>query len=247
MKERIVIKVGTSTLLEQYERPSASTFERIAQSVRVLRDTCDIVLVSSGAIGFGVRQLGLAKRPGDVAMLQALASLGQIGLMERWRQAMESQRVGQVLLTARDLSQPESVAALHATFQALWQHGVVPIVNENDTLTTSEITFGDNDQLAALVAGVCEAKALVLLTDQDGIQQDFGTAQQARLACVSLADAQRHARDGGSEHSRGGIASKLLAASIALEKGCAVYVGHAANERAVETTLAGQTGTKIVQ
>lgn len=246
MKERIVIKVGTSTLLGNHEQPSA-TFERVAASVTVLSTNFDVILVTSGAIGFGVRQLGLAHRPTDTATLQALASLGQVGLMERWHQAMGDQLVGQVLLTARDLSQPESVAALHDTFQALWRQGIVPIVNENDTTTSDEITFGDNDKLAALVAGVCSASALVLLTDQDGIQRDFGTAEQTRLARVTIAEAQLHAKAGGSEHSRGGIESKLLAAHVALEQGCDVYIGHASSYGATETALAGQTGTKIIQ
>jgi glutamate 5-kinase len=246
MKERIVIKVGTSTLLEGHERPSG-TFERVAQSVEALSGDYDVILVTSGAIGFGVRQLGLTTRPSEVATLQALASLGQVGLMEKWNQAMGDRPVGQVLLTARELSQPESVAALHATFQALWRQGIVPIVNENDAITSDEITFGDNDKLAALVAGACGASALVLLTDQDGLQQDFGTPHQTRLECVSLADARVHAREGGSEHSRGGIKSKLLAASIALEQGCDVYIGHAATAGAAEAALAGKTGTKIIQ
>ena len=246
MKERIVIKVGTSTLLGAHEQPSR-TFERVARSVEVLSRDYDVILVTSGAIGFGVRQLGLEIRPKEVATLQALASLGQVGLMEKWNQAMGDRPVGQVLLTARELAQSESVNALHATFQAMWQQGVVPIVNENDAITSDEITFGDNDKLAALVAGACNASALVLLTDQDGVQQDFGTPQQTRLDCVSLTDARTHAKAGGSEHSRGGIESKLLAASIALEQGCDVYIGHAATAGAAEAALAGKTGTKIIQ
>ena len=246
MKERIVIKVGTSTLLGSHEQPS-STFEHVARSVDVLSENYDVILVTSGAIGFGVRQLGLPARPNEVATLQALASLGQVGLMERWHQAMGERLVGQVLLTARDLSQPESLAAFSATFQALWRRGVVPVVNENDTITSAEITFGDNDTLAALVAGACAASALVLLTDQDGVQQDFGTSRQKRLKSVTLADARMHAKPGGSEHSRGGIESKLLAAYVALERGCEVYIGHASTPGATETTLAGQTGTKIIQ
>lgn len=246
MKERIVIKVGTSTLLSSHDHPSA-TFERVASSVDALCKNYDVILVTSGAIGFGVRQLGLSARPTEVAALQALASLGQVGLMERWHQAMGERLVGQVLLTARDLSQPESVAALQATFQALWQQGVVPVVNENDTITSDEITFGDNDKLAALVAGVCAASALVLLTDQDGLQRDFGTPTQTRLKRVTLADARTHAKPGTSEHSRGGIESKLLAAYVALEQGCDVYIAHAATPGATEMALAGQTGTKIIQ
>ncbi|MEO7904796.1 MAG: glutamate 5-kinase [Candidatus Saccharimonadales bacterium] len=246
MKERIVIKVGTSTLLGSDEQPS-STFEKVAQSVDALCETYDVILVTSGAIGFGVRQLGLAARPTEVATLQALASLGQVGLMERWHQAMGDRLVGQVLLTAHDLSQPESVNALRATFHALWQQGIVPVVNENDTVTSDEITFGDNDTLAALVAGTCEASVLVFLTDQDGVQQDFGTNEQSRLARVTLSDARSHIRAGGTEHSRGGIDSKLLAASVALVRGCDVYIGHAATAGATESALAGQTGTKIIQ
>lgn len=247
MKKRLVIKVGTSTLLDSDEKPS-STFERVAQSVEALSHDYDVILVTSGAIGFGVRKLGLAARPKEVAALQALASIGQVGLMERWNQATGQRSVGQVLLTARELSQSESVSALHAVFEAMWQQGVVPIVNENDAVTTDEITFGDNDKLAALVAGVCGAASLVLLTDQDGLHRNFGTREQSLLACVTLADARTYICEGkGSDYSCGGMESKLLAASIALESGCEVYIGHAGTPGAAEAALAGKSGTKIIQ
>lgn len=246
MKERIVIKVGTSTLLGSHEQPR-NTFEIVAESIAVLSHQYDIILVTSGAIGFGVKQLGLDTRPKETASLQALASLGQVGLMERWSVATGDRPIGQVLLTARELEQSESVTALMATFEAMWQLGILPIVNENDAITSDEITFGDNDKLAALVARVSGAAKLILLTDQDGLQRDFGTPQQTRLESILLADAHMHAKEGGSEHSRGGIESKLIAASIALEGGCDVYIGHAASVGAAETALSGKTGTKIIQ
>ena len=168
MKPRLVVKVGTSTLLEGHEVPT-STFEVIAKSLKAVGDQFDIVLVTSGATGFGVRLMGLHERPQEIDKLQALASIGQIGLMERWRQAMDSQVIGQVLVTARELGNQKDTHLLNATFEAMWQMGVLPIVNENDAITNEEFTFGDNDKLSALVAVAISAQHLILLTDQDGL------------------------------------------------------------------------------
>ncbi len=246
MKERIVIKVGTSTLLGNHEQPRA-TFEYVAESINVLSTKYDIVLVTSGAIGFGVTTLSLEGRPTETAKLQALASLGQVGLMERWNQAMGKKPVGQVLLTARELEQLDNLGALQATFQSMWQLNILPIVNENDAITNDEITFGDNDKLAALVAHACKATKLILLTDQDGIQRNFGTTTQERIDVLSIKDVAQHVRDGGSEHSRGGIASKVIAAQIALDYGIETYIAYAATAGSAEAALAGKTGTKLIQ
>ncbi len=246
MKPILVVKVGTSTLLGAHEQPH-STFVMIAESIHALETEYRIVLVTSGAIGFGVRQVGLEARPTNVCQLQALAMIGQVGLLRQWREAFEHKSIGQMLLTRRDFGNRDAMAAFVCGIEQVWQYGGVPIVNENDALSNDEISFGDNDQLAAEVAVALGAERLVLLTDQDGIQADFGADTQRRLSEVSLEDASQHIRAGGSQFGRGGANSKLLAAARAIEGGSEVYIAYAASERSIESALSGKSGTKIVQ
>ena len=245
-RDRIVIKVGTSSLLGASGQPSKS-FEYIAESIRVLRDNYDVVLVTSGAIGFGMKQLALASRPDELAALQGLSMIGQVGLMRRWVDAFSALQTGQVLVTTQNFHDDLASRNLIASLEQLWAYGVVPIVNENDAVSTEEITFGDNDQLAAHVAVLITAKRLVLLTDHDGIMKDFGTEQQARLAEVAIDEALRHVVASSSAVGKGGASSKLLAASYALDANVEVFIGHGASARSIESVLAGQSGTKIVQ
>jgi glutamate 5-kinase len=241
----LVIKIGTSTLLQAHERPT-NVFETVAASITALQGEYQIVLVTSGAIGFGVRELGLETRPVHVAELQAVASIGQVGLMQYWRAAFGKTPVGQILLTARDLDDPESVLPMVETFQSMWQLGVVPIVNENDAITSDEITFGDNDKLASMVAISVGVEQIVFLTDQDGIRAEFGTATERRLEVIALGDAQTHVTTAQSTHGKGGMASKLIAAELALEHGIVPYIGSPWQEMPVQAILAGKSGTKLV-
>ncbi len=244
-KPRLVVKVGTSTLLEGHEMPT-STFDHVAASIREIRDTYDVVLVTSGATGFGVRRVGLDRRPRDLNQLQALASIGQVGLMERWNTAMGDQPVGQVLVTARELANETDATMLLATFDAMWGMGTLPIVNENDAITNEEFTFGDNDKLSALVAASLQADYLLLLTDQDGLYANFGTDEQAHVTEIRLADASAHLASVQSKHGTGGMASKLLASGIALEAGVQPFIAHARTENVISKVLSGESGTKLI-
>jgi glutamate 5-kinase len=245
MKDRLVIKVGTSTLLDTHDSPS-KTFEYIADSIKMLREDYDVVLVTSGAIGFGVTQLNIDERPKDLENLQALSMIGQVGLMKRWGKAFGDITIGQVLVTRNDLHDAASMAYIQKSIQHVWAYGAIPIVNENDAISSDEISFGDNDQLAARVAVILGAKRLLLLTDQDGIMRDFGTAQQMRLTTVSIDEALNHINPTKSGLGKGGVSSKLLAAADALEAGVEVFIAHAATHQAIERALTGQSGTKIV-
>lgn len=242
----LVVKVGTSTLLDRDEMPS-KVFEYIAGSTDALKKDYQIILVTSGAIGFGVTQLGLESRPTDVSELQALSMIGQVGLLRRWREAFEGTTIGQVLVTTRDLELHGTTDLFRDSVEAIWRYGALPIVNENDAVSTEEISFGDNDQLAAEVARVLGAKRLVLLTDQNGIMADFGTSAERRLETVTLDEAARHIQPSKSSLGKGGASSKLQAARIALDAGVEVTIAHAATERSIESVLAGRSGTKIVQ
>jgi glutamate 5-kinase len=243
--ETLVIKVGTSTLLGTNELPS-KTFEHVAVSIQRLREHYNVILVTSGAIGFGVRQTGLDERPQNLHQLQALSMIGQVGLLRRWREAFGDTTVGQVLVTRQDLERATTAGLFRDSVAAVWQYNAVPIVNENDAVSTEEISFGDNDRLAAEVAAVLGAKRLVMLTDQDGIQAAFGTADQRRLEQVHIDEVDAHIHSTKSTHGKGGATSKVQAARIALEADVAVYVAHAATENAIEDALLGKVGTRIV-
>lgn len=242
----LVVKVGTSTLLDTHESPS-HTFEYVAESILRLQEAYDIVLVTSGAIGFGVTRLGLNGRPESLAQLQALSMIGQVGLLKRWREAFDETTLGQVLVTRRDLEANTTALLFRHSVAAVWGYGGIPIINENDAVSTEEISFGDNDMLAAEVASVLGATTLVLLTDQDGVQAEYGTDNQYRLEVVSVDEAITHIQPVKSSMGKGGASSKLLAAQFALANGCKVYISHAEAKGSIEAVLSGKVGTKIVQ
>jgi glutamate 5-kinase len=155
--------------------------------------------------------------------------------------------IGQVLVTRHDLEHVSSRQNFIDSIQSVWRYGAIPVVNENDAVSSDEISFGDNDQLAAQVAVALQATRLVLLTDQDGIQRDFGTTRQTRLDEVSLGEVMLHIQPVTSTAGKGGASSKVLAAKDALEGGVEVFIAHAATEKSIESAIAGQSGTKIVQ
>ena len=245
-RDILVVKVGTSTLLDREEQPS-ETFERVAASIRALSEQYAVILVTSGAIGFGVTQLGLDSRPSKVHQLQALSMIGQVGLLRRWREAFDGMTIGQVLVTRRDLEVDATAELFCASVQSVWSYGAIPIVNENDAVSTEEISFGDNDRLAAEVAIALDASKLVILTDQDGIQTAFGTDKQMRLKKISIDEVDRHIQPMKSSLGKGGASSKVQAARLALNAGAGVFVAHAGHQESIEGVLSGQSGTKIVK
>lgn len=246
MKELIVIKVGTSTLMDDQNRPSR-TFETVAQDIVELREKYEVILVTSGAIGCGMQLLDIQERPTNIDHLQALSSIGQVELMTRWRLAFKHTTLGQILLTERELSQMLDVSTFIATVKAMHQLGAVPVINENDAITNEEITFGDNDSLAARAAVVLGASKLILLTDQNGVQRHFGTNKQARIPVLSLGDAEQHVASTHSTYGTGGLTSKLVAVRLAHEASIETYIADARQAGASLGAIAGKAGTKIVQ
>ena len=228
---RVVVKVGSSSLTTL---PGGLDVDRLTALVDVLAAVRaagrEVVLVSSGAIAAGLAPLGLDGRPRDLATAQAAASVGQLRLVQTYADAFARHgiTVGQVLLTADDLTRRGHYRNAHRTVDRLLTLGVLPIVNENDTVATDEIRFGDNDRLAALVAHVAQAGALVLLSDVDGVYDGdprTGPAQlvdtvrtTADLAAVTLGSASRNGV------GTGGMATKVEAAFIAAHAGVPVVV-----------------------
>lgn len=229
--KRIVIKVGTSTLT--YET-GKTNIHRLAKLVSVVSDLqnagCQVVLVSSGAIGVGVGKLGLPGRPADTRGRQAAAAVGQCELMFMYDKFFSEygHTIGQLLITKSDVDSDERREHLTNTFDQLFAYGAVPIVNENDSVSIEELVFGDNDCLSANVAKLVNADALIMLTDIDGLYS--GNPKEdpdARLITnVKRIDPELKALAGGSGSNRGtgGMITKLNAAQIATQAGIPVII-----------------------
>ena len=234
---RVVVKVGSSSLTAADGRLSMPALHTLVEILAARRASGQqIVLVSSGAISAGMTPLGLTGRPRDLATAQATASVGQGILVARYTEAFAyyGQRVGQVLLTAEDLIRRTNYANAQRALERLLTLGVVPIVNENDTVATDEIRFGDNDRLAALVSHLVRADAMVLLTDVDGLYDGPPGLAGSRLVPqvdgpADLAHVEVTGR--GSEIGTGGMVTKLDAAAIATGSGIPVVLTSADRAR----------------
>jgi glutamate 5-kinase len=241
---RVVIKIGSRLLAEApASRPAA-----IADQVVELRKRgVEVAIVSSGAIALGVRRLGLATRPDDLPGLQAAAAVGQSRLMQHWEHAFAAHdiAIGQVLVTHDDLGDRRRFLSARLTLRALLDHHVVPIINENDTVATEEIKFGDNDQLAALVVNLISADALVILTDVEGVRDAAGV----RIPIVRDIDREAMPVAGGSTSGvgSGGMASKVGSARIVTRTGVPAIVAPGREPDVIARVLAGaDLGTLFV-
>jgi len=241
---RVVVKVGSSSLTTVAGEIADDRIAALAAALAARRGAgIQVVLVSSGAIASGLVPLGLTRRPSDLATQQAAASVGQGLLIARYTAAFARHgiRTGQVLLSADDLMRRTHYRNAQRTLDRLLELGVLPVVNENDTVATDEIRFGDNDRLAALVAHVTHAKALVLLSDVDGVYDGDprrGAAQriaevrgQADLEGIRLGRGLRAGRGIHAAHGSGigGMATKVEAALIASAAGIPTVVADAAS------------------
>lgn len=242
---RTVVKVGSSSLTSN-GRLDPDRLDAVVDALAARAGQGrQIVLVSSGAIAAGIGPLGLKSRPRDLATQQAAASVGQLLLVQRYADsfARYDLRVGQVLLTADDLHRRGHYRNAERTLERLLSLGVIPIVNENDTVATHEIRFGDNDRLAALVSHVVQADALVLLSDVDGLYTGKpGRPGSAYIAdVVSMADLDGvDVSRSGSHVGSGGMVTKVDAAAIATGEGIPVVLAAAAQ---IADALGGTTGT----
>ena len=227
---RIVIKVGTSTLAHSTGRLNIRRVELLCKVLSDLKNAGnDIVLVSSGAIGMGVGKLCLAGRPGDMPGKQAAAAVGQCELMYTYDKLFSehSHTVAQILLTAEDIQHERRSIHVHDTLERLLQWGVMPIVNENDAVSTDEIgiqtTIGENDTLSAIVAKLVNADLLILLSDIDGLYtSDPKKNEDARLIPTVediTPEILELAGGAGSCLGTGGMATKLKAAKLVMDAG----------------------------
>ncbi|MEG9247808.1 glutamate 5-kinase [Arthrobacter sp. Soc17.1.1.1] len=235
---RIVVKVGSSSLTSVSGGISGEALTGLADVLAARRTAgTEIILVSSGAIAAGLAPLGLARRPSQLSTQQAAASVGQSLLMAQYAQAFAAHgvTVSQILLTADDLVRRSHYANAHRAMERLLNFGVVPIVNENDTVASHEIRFGDNDRLAALVAHLVKAEALVLLSDVDSLYDGPPADGARRIPLVGSPadlDGVTIGRAGKAGVGTGGMVTKVEAATIAASSGIPALVTSTANAAA---------------
>ena len=252
---RIVVKVGTSTLAYPTGRLNIQRMERLCKTLSDLKNAGhEIILVSSGAIAMGFGKLNLSERPKDMPGKQASAAVGQCELMYVYDKLFTEYNhiVGQLLITAPDIAHGGSRKAnFHNTMDRLLELGALPVINENDTVSTEEIAVGDNDTLSAIVAATVSADLLVLLSDIDGLYDgDPRKNPDAKLIpTVETVDERIIALGGGSGSSlgTGGMATKLLAAQIAVGAGCEMVIANGEKPELLYDIVAGKPiGTRFL-
>ena len=229
--QRIVVKVGTSTLTHANGRSNIRAMEGLVKVLSdIMNQDIQVALVSSGAIGVGVGKLRLKSRPKDTPGKQAAATVGQCELMFMYDKmfAEYGHKVGQLLITKEDVDDPKRRGNLVACFDRLFSLGVIPIINENDAVAVEEIVYGDNDSLSAIVARLVKADRLIILSDIDGVcDADPKLHPQARRIprVTQITQALREACGGaGSTLGTGGMETKLNAAQIATEAGIGTWI-----------------------
>jgi glutamate 5-kinase len=249
---RIVVKLGTGVLTDNRKQPDPAQLEQlVAQIAEQRKAGREIVLVTSGAVGAGMGLLGMEKRPTGLAELQACAAVGQSRLMAVYEKlfAQFNLHVAQVLLTHEDLEHHERHLNARNTLVTLLARGVVPVINENDAVSFTEIKFGDNDKLSALVASLLPADLLVILTTVDGVIENFGKANPKTIPTIEQIDGSIERLAGGtdSETAVGGMASKIQAAKIVVRSGIPLVIASGKKKSVLARVVAGEDeGTLFV-
>jgi glutamate 5-kinase len=249
--KRIVIKIGSRVLTDTDGALDLSVMGRICDEIAFIRrQGLEVIVVSSGAIAAGRNELGLTDKPRTIPHKQAAAAVGQTHLMQTYQRAfaVNSLKVAQVLLTSEDLGSRQRFLNARATLDALLDFGIVPIINENDTVVVDEIKFGDNDNLSALVTNVCEADLLLILTDIEGFYSadplTYPDATLIPLIKIITRDVERAAGGSGSAVGTGGMATKVAAAKKAGKNGVATIMVSGKMSGIIVAALQGeQVGT----
>ncbi|MCM3167480.1 glutamate 5-kinase [Peribacillus frigoritolerans] len=252
-KKRIVVKIGSSSLTNTQGEIDQNKFSDHIQAVAALRKAGhEVVLVSSGAVATGFRKLGYPTRPVTLKGKQAAAAVGQSLLIQSYMEQLGNFGIvpAQILLTRKDFSKKDRYKNAYATLMELLERGILPIINENDTVSVEELTFGDNDMLSALVSGLVHATNLIILTDINGLydsnpQTNPGAKRFDKLSEITD-DLMQMAEGAGSNVGTGGMKSKLIAAQTALSLGVKVFIGSGLGSDKLLTILEGNgDGTYI--
>ncbi len=251
---RIVVKVGSSLVTNEGRGLDADAIGHWCEQLAALvKDGREVIMVSSGAIAEGMKRLGWSTRPKGIHELQAAAAVGQMGLAQVYETKLRENGIGsaQVLLTHADLADRERYLNARSTLLTLLQLGVVPVINENDTVVNDEIKFGDNDTLGALVANLVEADALIILTDQKGLYtadpRKDPTAQFVHVGKAGDAALEAMAGGAGSSIGSGGMITKILAAKRAAGSGASTVIAWGREPQALIRLTQGEAiGTLLV-
>ena len=252
--KRIVIKVGTALLTDNGRGLDEKAIANLAEELSAVQKLGrEVVLVSSGSIAEGVRRLGWERRPTEVGQLQAAAAVGQMGLAQAYETefAKRGVKTAQILLTGADLADRTRYLNARSALLTLLSLGVVPVINENDTVVTDEIKVGDNDTLGSVVTNLIEADALVILTDQKGLytadprkNPDAVYVDRARAGDPAL---EKMAGGAASSFSKGGMITKVIAAKRAAQSGASTVIVYGREPRVLQRLAAGETiGTELV-
>ena len=245
--KRIVIKIGTSNLTDKSNRLEPQKVEKLAKEIVELKEQGrEIIVVTSGAIGAGIGKLDLKQRPRDIKVLQATAAVGQNILMSTYDSyfARYEQTIAQLLLTHEDFFNRQRYLNLRNTLITLLKSGVIPVINENDTVAVDEIKLGDNDNLSALVASSLGADLLIVLTDIDGLYT-YDPKRSKKAEFISVVDAitpeiERIAETGGKASSVGGMKTKIQAAKVTMKAGIPLVIANGNEENILARVIAGE-------
>ncbi|HJL66829.1 MAG TPA: glutamate 5-kinase [Arenicellales bacterium] len=247
-----VVKIGSALLTDTVVGLNGDAIrDWVEQIVNLRRSGLDVVLVSSGSIAEGMQRLGWKERPHALYQLQAAAAVGQMGLIQAYESAFQKHglKTAQVLLTHDDLADRQRYLNARTTLRTLLELGVIPVVNENDTVVTDEICFGDNDTLAALVANLTDADQLIILTDQEGLHdKDPRHHPDAKLISTGVAGDQglEGMAGPGSTLGRGGMLTKLKASAKAARSGTTTIIAPGGLDQVLEKLLSGEAiGTRL--
>ena len=251
---RLVVKVGSSLVTNEGQGLDHAALARWAEQIAELkRRKKDVVLVSSGAVAEGMQRLGWKRRPNALHELQAAAAVGQMGLVEAYESCFRKHdlHTAQILLTHEDLADRKRYLNARSTLRTLLDLGVIPVINENDTVATDEIRFGDNDTLAALVTNLIEADALVILTDQPGLYtkdpRRHADAELVREARAGDASLEKMAGGVGSHIGSGGMLTKVMAARRAARSGAATIIASGREPNVLVRLASGEAiGTQLI-
>jgi glutamate 5-kinase len=252
-KKRIVVKIGSSSLTNPKGEIDQVKFNDHVEAVAALRkEGHEVILVSSGAVAAGFSRLGYPSRPVTLKGKQAAAAVGQSLLIQSYMEQFGKFGIvpAQILLTRNDFSKKERYRNAFATLMELLERGVLPIINENDTVSVQELTFGDNDMLSALVSGLVHAEKLIILTDINGLYDSNPRVNPSAKKWDHLQEITEEmmggADDTGSKVGTGGMKSKLLAANTALSLGVQVFIGRGTGSQKLIDILKGNgDGTYI--
>jgi len=240
---RVVVKLGTGVLTSAAGKLDHARIADICAQLAALKSGgTEVYVVSSGAIGLGMAELRLARRPKELSKKQACAAIGQSLLMQTWQSGFAPHRltVAQVLLTHEDLRGRTRYLTVQETLRQIIAYGAVPVINENDTVSAAEIKFGENDTLSAMVASLVEADHLVILSTAPGLIDLKGTGQVVPVVERITSEIEAMAEGTTSETALGGMVSKISAAKLATRAGCGVFIASGGEKDIIARLLSGQ-------